>query len=122
MATDRSDLYIKGQNDPFYKDDVVENTSFLDTIIAKIYMVLMTNKGDVFGDPEFGADVPTFLWSTNFPAATLEEEIIEQFTTYIPELTANDYKINIYILPGSGQDIGVINIDLGINNVNVLFR
>lgn len=122
MARDISDIYIKGIKDPFYKEDQVENTTFLDTVIAKMYVILMTNKGDVLGDPNFGADIPKYLWKTNFPAATIEENIKEQFETYIPELSYNDYKINVYILPGTIQDIGVINIDLGINNVNILFK
>lgn len=119
---DRSDLYIKHESDPGFRDDVVENVTFTDTVIAKIYMILFTNKGDVFGDLDFGADITTFLWNTTFPASTIKDNIIEQFDKYIPELTRNDYTINVYILKGDVRDIGVIAIDLGITNFVAQFK
>lgn len=122
MAKDISDIYIKNKTDAFYKENKVEATTFLDTVIAKIYMILMTNKGDVLGDANFGADIPLYLWKTKFPATTIKDNIKEQFEEYIPELSGNDYRINVYILPGLVQDIGVINIDLGVDNVNILFK
>ena len=50
---DSSDIYIKGVKDPNYDPNRIENTSFIDTVVAKIYMILMTNTGDVFGSPDF---------------------------------------------------------------------
>lgn len=122
MATDRSDIYIKGNRDPDFDDTKVENVNFLDTVISKIYMILMTNKGEVFGSPDFGADIPKYLWKTKFPASTIEINIKEQFTVYIPELNISDYKVSVYILPGKTNDIGIVNIDLGVTSVNTLFK
>lgn len=122
MAQNISDIYIKGERDPNYHSAAIENVTFIDTVVAKIYMILMTNKGDVFGRPDFGADIPKYLWKTKFPASTIEANIQEQFAEFIPELMPSDYKIHVYILPGKIQDIGVINIDLGIATVNTLFK
>ena len=122
MAQDISDIYIKGTRDPFYNEFKTENVTFIDTVVAKIYMILLTNKGDVFGNPDFGADIPKYLWKTKFPASTIESNIEAQFGLYIPELNVSDYKINVYIMPGNTQDIGVVNIDLGVTNVNTLFK
>jgi hypothetical protein len=122
MAQDISDLYVKGPNDPGFVPEQMENVTFVDTVVAKIYMILLTNKGDVFGDPDFGADIPKYLWKTKFPASTLQSNIQQQFATYIPELSSGDYKITVYILPGAVQDIGIVNIDLGIASVNTMFK
>jgi len=122
MSTDISDIYIKGKRDPNFDSTRVENTTFIDTVVAKIYMILMTNTGDVFGSPEFGADIPKYLWKTKFPASTIEDNIRGQFARYIPELLVSDYKINVYIMPGKIQDIGVVQVDLGITSVNALFK
>jgi hypothetical protein len=122
MATDISDIYIKGTTDPFYNETQIETTTFLDTVISKMYVILMTNKGDVLGNPDFGADIPKYLWKTSFPATTIQDSIKEQFEEHIPELSTNDYIINVYILSGTVQDIGIINIDLGVNNVNIIYK
>lgn len=119
---DISDLYIKSSKDPFFDSTKIENVTFIDTVVAKIYMILMTNTGDVFGNPLFGADIPKYLWKTKFPASTIEDNIRGQFAQFIPELMVSDYKINVYILPGKTQDIGVVQIDLGITSVNALFK
>ena len=122
MADDISDLYIKGKNDPNFNQFRVENVTYMDTVIAKIQMILLTNKGEVLGDPDFGGDIPLYLWKTKFPAATIKNSLQDQFIKYIPELPSNDYKITVYILPGNFQDIGVVNIDLGVASVNTLFK
>ncbi len=122
MAQDLSDIYIKSTKDPGYVENRLENQSFLDTVIAKIYMILMTNKGEVLGDPNFGADVPKYLWKTRFPASTLQNEITDQMTTYVPELNVRDYKVNVYILPGKTQDMGVIEINLGVTSAVILYK
>jgi len=122
MAEDISDIYIRSSKDPLFNSGIVENTTSIDVIMSKIQMILFTNKGEVISDPDFGADIPTFLWKTRFPASAIKSDIEEQFTNYIPELSPGQYKINVYILPGSIQDIGVIQIDLGINNFSAIFR
>jgi len=119
---DISDLYIKGKFDPYFDSTRTENVTYIDTIIAKIYMILLTNKGDVFGSPDFGADIAKYLWKTKFPASTIENNIRAQFTQFIPELNIGDYKVIVYILPGKSSDIGVVSIDLGITAVNLLFK
>ena len=119
---DRKDLYIKHESDPGYRDDMIENVTFVDTVIAKIYMILFTNKGEVLGDLDFGADITTYLWSTSFPSSSIKDNITEQIDKYIPELTRNDYTLNVYILKGDIRDIGVIAIDLGIANFVAQFK
>lgn len=117
-----SDFYIKGEGDPLYDDTRIENVTFIETVVAKLYMILLTNKGDVYGFPDFGADIPKYLWKTKYPASTIKQNIEEQISLYVTELSEEDYNIDVMILPGNYQDIGVVQIDLGISNVNVLFR
>lgn len=122
MARDISDLYIKGPKDPGFNETQIENQTFIDTVIAKIYMILMTNKGDILGDADFGADIPKYLWKTKFPASTLQSNVVDQISKYVPELTPRDYKINVYILPGTGSDIGVIEVNLGVASTVILYK
>ena len=119
---DISDFYIKGQRDPSYDDNKLENVTYLDTVISKLYMILLTNKGDVYGAPEFGADIPKYLWKTKYPSSTIKTNIEEQISMYVPELQYNDYSVEVYIMPGQTQDIGIVKIDLGIADVNMLYK
>ena len=122
MQNNISDFYIKGTNDPGFIDGQIEANSFMDTVISKIYLILLSEKGCCLSDPDFGADITMYLWKTKFPASTISDNIKTQFTKYIPELSSTDYNINVYILPGSVQDLGVINIDLGVASVNLLYK
>ncbi len=118
----RVDIYIKGINDPLFEDGRIENISFIDTVIAKLYMILQTNKGEVLGDPNFGSDIPKYLWATKFPSTTIQASIQEQIESYIPELQKSDYMIKVYIMPGKTQDIGIIEINVLSANINMLFK
>lgn len=118
---DISDFYIKTSKFPGYDATRITNTAFEDVIVAKVEMILLTNKGEST-DPNFGADIVKYLWQTKFPSSTIQQNIIQQFQTYIPELSSNDYQIKVYILKGKTSDIGVVSVDLGIKRVNVLFK
>lgn len=117
---DISDLYIKWNRLPGFDENRLENTSLLDTIVSKIEMILLTNKGECI-DPTFGADIPKYLWRTKFPASTIQQNIEDQIQKHVPELTSGDYKVNVYILPGRVQDVGVVEVSLGVKRVGVLF-
>lgn len=117
---DFSDFYIKPTKAKGYDPDRVENVTYEDVIVSKVEMILLTIKGETT-DPRFGADIPLYLWKTKFPSTTIQQSIQEQFIRYIPELNQADYRINVYILPGKLQDVGVVSIDLGIRSVNVIY-
>lgn len=123
LTPDISDLYIKSPTDPNYDENMIETTSFIDTVISKLYLILFTQRGEVFGQPNFGADIPKYLWKTKFPADQIKADIIQQISLYIPELSSNDYSVNVYILPSNtNYDIAVVSVNLGISSVNALFK
>jgi len=122
MAQDISDIYIRSEKDPLFNSGVAETTSFIDGVVAKLHMILFTRKGEVFGDPEFGADIPTYLWKTRFPASTIQNEVEEQIQRYCPELSSNMYTVRVYIVEGTHQDVGVVEVNLGTANVSALFK
>lgn len=122
MPVNYSDLYIKNENDPLYDDNALETKTRLQLLISKLYMILLTNKGTVLGDQNFGADIPKYLWKTKFPSSTIQNDIVAQIARYIPELNQNDYKVKVYILPGSHQDIGIIEVNINGATINVLYK
>jgi hypothetical protein len=89
------DFYIIDQNDPTYTVDRLIEDEVLNVILQKYKMVLFTNKGDLFGDPEFGADLLKLLYETKVSASFVEREITTQITNYISELNSTNYTLEV---------------------------
>ncbi|ERR1039457_2587633 len=121
MPQDISDIYIKGSSFSGFDPNRLENTTFESVIVSKVEMILLTNQGECT-DPNFGANITKYLWSTNFPSSSIQTVIQAQFIKYIPELSPADYTIEIFILPGQFQDISLIKISLGIASISVLYQ
>jgi len=117
---DITDFYIKSPKIRGYDQSKIESRTLAETILAKIEMILLTNKGECI-DPNFGADIPKFLWKTNFPVSVIEQNIRTQIQNYVPELTIADYTLNVELLPGQIQDIAVVELNIGIDRIGVLF-
>ena len=79
-------------------------------------MILFTNKGDLFGDPEFGGDLTFLLHQTKLSAETIKNDLLSQIITHITELTDNsiDFKLDVEIFPNPNkfEEYMVINFEL----------
>ena len=69
-------------------------------------MILFTNRGELFFNPNFGGDLPKYLHETRLSAETIEGELRGQIYAYIPELESTTYtlKVNIYEDPERYQE------------------
>lgn len=92
---DYVDFYIKGQNEPKFTSDKMVEDDIIDVIIQKYKLVIFTNKGELLGDPNFGADLVLLLNETRVSEVYVENEIVEQINKYIPEINNMNYSINI---------------------------
>ena len=111
---DNNDFYIKYADYPGFIENKVYVSDPLDVVLNKIEMILFTNKGEVLGDPDFGADLERYVFNTKVNEVVLRQIIEAQFNTYIPELTANSYNIDITFM----QD-GVKYQDMALIVINV---
>lgn len=111
------DFYIKSKLHKDYDPDMLEITDDMAILISKIQTLIFTNKGEVLGDPNFGCDIPKLLWQTNLNATDIQNQIYEQIQTYISNISNYKYDVQFYLLPGTIQDIGLIEIN--INNVTL---
>lgn len=95
---DYKDLYIRFPGHPDYAANKIFTEQKLEQVITKLEVVLFTNKGELLGDPEFGADLLKYLWRINISKQTIASVITEQISRYIPELVGN-YELDIQIYP-----------------------
>jgi hypothetical protein len=111
-AVDFTDFYILYKEHPRYVPKELIEDEVINVIIQKYEMVLFTNKGEVLGDPNFGANLPELLFQTKVSDTYVKDVINEQIATYIPELLSTNYTLNVVFVqdPGNYQDIMFVNL------------
>lgn len=108
MATfNFTDFYIAYPGHPRFTDKELIEDEVVRVIVQKYEMIVFTNKGEVLGDPNFGADLPKLLFETKVSAKAVENDIRDQITEYIPELRTISYELSVsfYQDPENYQDV-----------------
>jgi len=102
-----SDFYIAYPGHPRFTDKELIEDEVVRVIVQKYELIVFTNKGEVFGDPNFGADLPKLLFETKVSANVVENDIREQISEYIPELRSISYELSVsfYQDPENFQDV-----------------
>ncbi len=119
MNPDFKDFYIKGEKSLKYVVNKMIESDVINVVVQKLEMLLFTRTGEVYGQPEFGADLEFYLWQTDVSVKDLRGMIIGQISTYIPELDSMGYQLTVNVYEGSVQDILVL--DFIIQGYNVEF-
>jgi len=114
MAFDFSDFYIIYPGHPRFNDIQIIEDDVIRVIIQKWELMIFTNKGELFCNPEFGGDLPKYLHETRLSAETIEAELRQQVRTYITELESINYtlQVNFYEDPERYQEYMEINFQI----------
>ena len=90
------------------EDDVVR------VIVQKYEVIVFTNKGDLLGDPNFGADLVALLHETRISAEAVEADIENQILTYIPEIADVEYAVDVEFFedPDNYQEVMVVDFQI----------
>jgi hypothetical protein len=121
-TADIRDFNIRSKGHPKYSSTRVLEDRTIEFVVQKLENMLFTNKGDVLGDPDFGANLEYYLWSTNVPVGKIESEIRAQIEIYIPELKTFQYTLSVEIYQGTVRDILQVNIKIKDTKVNFIVR
>lgn len=116
------DLNIRGENHPKYNEYRILEDRPIEIMIQKLENILFSNKGDVFGDPEFGCDLQFYLWRTDAPKESIQRNIYEQIDKYIPELRNYNFNINVELYNGTVKDIMYVNIKIEEISVTIIYK
>jgi hypothetical protein len=108
------DFYILGPDDPTYNPNYIVQDDIISVIIQKYKTILFTNKGDVLGDPFFGADLELLLFETKVSEEYVTTTIVDQINNYIPELITMNYTLKVVFEqdPNNYQDIMYIYFNI----------
>lgn len=87
------DFYIGYPGHPRFRDPEVIEDDLVRVIIQKYEMIIFTNKGELLGDTNFGADLTALLHETKLSSRAIEGEIKAQIADYIPEIEGIEYEL-----------------------------
>jgi hypothetical protein len=105
------DFYICYPGHPMFKLAELIEDDVIRVIIQKYEMIIFTNKGEVLGEPNFGANLTELLHETRLSAESIEGEIMAQIADYIPEVDSVPYELFVEFFedPERYQEYMVIN-------------
>ena len=95
MAFDFTDFYIEYPGHPRFRDLQIIEDDVVRIILQKWEMILFTNKGELFFDPNFGGDLEKLLHETRLSAEVIETDLNGQINSYISELSGVPYTLKV---------------------------
>ena len=119
---DVKDLVIRYPGHPKYEPGRIVEDDEVEVIVQKLEMILFTNKGEVLGDIDIGANLEYYLWQTRITTGNLKNKIEEQISIYIPELRTLGYTFDLYLYEGTLRDILVLNFVIKGYNIEFIYE
>jgi len=89
------EFYVKNIGEPNYKSDVMQQDSELSMLLTQIQTMLFTRKGEVLGQPNFGANLEDYVYELRYNDYQLKTVIDNQITEFIP--LASKYNVSVGI-------------------------
>lgn len=111
------DIFAIPEEEPRYKDDIIEITDELDEIIQQVDMILFTNKGDILCMPEFGCNLERYLFETTYNKNRVKNIIMDQINGYI--YLNGTYNVDVDVNFVKWKYNVAMIVDLNINNKKV---
>ena len=113
------DFYILYPDHVRYNSTELIEDEVIEVILQKYEMILFTSKGELLGDPIFGADLYNYLHETRVSADFVKSDIIEQIQLYIPEIAATNYELNVTFAVNPESYSDMLFIDFKIKDYEV---
>ena len=106
------DLYVKAEGDPNYDPNKLQSESEIAQLISQLETTLFTNRGDVLGEPEFGANLEDLVYTLGYNEEQVQHVIDEQIKQYVPLAKKYNVSITVKFYRGEVRDIAQIDIDI----------
>lgn len=116
---DFTDFYIRYPDHPSFNSEQVIEDEIVRVIVQKYETILFTNKGEVLGDPNFGADIERLLFKTKVSGTYVEKIINDQIAQYIPELNNVSYDLSVTFEPNPNNYSDMMFIDFKVRDYEV---
>jgi hypothetical protein len=117
---DVKDLYIGYEGHPKFQVNGIITDDIIRIIIQKYEMLIFSNKGDLYGDPDFGCDLEQLLHQTRISSESVVGIINEQISVYIPELASVSYQLEVEFFEDPELQKEIMVVELTLLDLNVL--
>jgi hypothetical protein len=78
------DFYFRAESDPNYIPNLLSSTNDVENTITQVRMTLLTRKGEVLGEPDFGLDATKYLFQfEGTDLDVLEKEANDSISEYV---------------------------------------
>ncbi len=108
------DFYIGYPGHPDFNDTELIEDDVVRVIVQKYEMIIFTNKGEVLGEPNFGANLVELLHETALSSDAIKGDIMAQIADYIPEIDQIGYELEVEFFndPNNYQEYMVIDFTI----------
>lgn len=105
-------MYIRNPDDPNFIPGNIEISSDLEMFIQQIEMVLMTEQGEILGQPDFGANLEYYVHSLNISAGRIKTLVTSQIVQFCPLSSKFPFNVDMSFYKGDVKDIGLLEIEI----------
>lgn len=117
MRSNLKDIYMRSEEDPNYKKGILQVSDDTEEAISQVKMTVLTEKGSVLGEPDFGLDVNKYLFDFETDPFGLSNEANEQIEKYVSSAKIK----NIDVSPSKytderDRDVFVLKINIDGDN------
>jgi len=113
------EIYNKDPEDFNYKENILEITNPADICVGQLKMMLITNRGEVLGDPKFGLNLEDLVFSLDLSETSLRERINEHLRIYVPLFSQLNGYFDLKFYQGTNRDIAYLDFYIpGLSNTS----
>ncbi len=106
------DLYMRHPEDPNFKPNILEVSDEIEMLISQIKMILMTNKGEVLGAPDFGVNLEEQLFTLNRNEYSIKSVIKDQVMSFCELANKYSVTLDVKFARGTARDMCLINVSI----------
>ena len=112
------EIYARDPTDLKYSPAFMETSDKVEALIAKLRMILYTNRGEILGEPYLGMDLENNLFDFNINEGEVRDRFYAQLAKYVPEHVNYDVDCSMGVTSDGVKDTAYLYIT--INNEKVL--
>jgi len=103
------EIYNRDPSDLNYKENIIEITQPVEICLGQLKTLLLTNKGEVLGDPKFGINLEELVFSMELSEKTLRDEIQDSLRVYVPLFDQLGGYFELKFYQGTERDIALLD-------------